>query len=340
MMTQSVRPGRFLRSMLAPLAVLALWLLAAAGARADTCTVTMTDIDFGQVSPIAARDYTAQGTLTVTCNWTLLLGQSALLLPAANVCVNLGTGSGGGTGDPRYMTNAGRRLGFNLYGDPSYTPAWLWGGAGSSIGAQPIAGTLVGLLGLGGVNQSVTIYGRIPASALSGVGTTGNADTVYINSFAGHGTLQYSFGAGKSCTAGSTVPFSFQARATVVNNCVIGTSNLTFGTGSPLSDMRTSAPLSVACTANSAYQLSLNGGTSGNPAARTMINVATGEKVNYRISATPDGPAWGDGTGGTSVYSGTGSGASQSVMMYGLVPKQKAPTPGDYRDTVTVLLTF
>jgi len=256
------------------------------------------------------------------------------------VCVNLGTGSGGGTGDPRYMTNAGRRLGFNLYGDPSYTPAWLWGGAGSSIGAKPITGTLVGLLSLGGVNQSVTIYGRIPASALSGVGTTGNADTVYTNSFAGHGTLQYSFGAGKSCTAGSTVPFSFQARATVVNNCVIGTSNLTFGTGSPLSDMRASAPLSVACTANSAYQLSLNGGASGNPAARTMTNVATGEKVNYRISATPDGPPWGDGTGGTSVYSGTGSGATQSVMMYGLVPKQKAPTPGDYRDTVTVLLTF
>lgn len=337
MIMQTVRRGRFLGSVLA---ALALWLLAASAARADTCTVTMTDIDFGQVSPLAARDYTVQGTLTVNCTWTLLVGQSALLLPAANVCVNLGPGSGGGTGDPRYMTNGGRRLGFNLYTNSAMTAASIWGGAGSTIGAQPVTGTMVGLLSLGGVTQSTTIYGRIPASALSGVGTTGNADTVYTNSFAGHGTLQYSFGAGKSCTAGSTVPFSFQARATVVNNCVIGTSNLTFGTGSPLSDMRTSAPLSVACTANSAYQLSLNGGLSGNPAARTMTNSLTGEKLNYRISATPDGPAWGDGSGGTSVYSGTGSGATQSVMMYGLVPKQTAPTPGDYRDTVTVLLTF
>jgi len=337
MMTQHMRPGRFLGSMLA---ALALWLLAAAGARADTCSVTMTDVDFGQVSPLGARDYTAQGTLSVTCYWTLLLGQSALLLPAANVCVNLGTGSGGGTGDPRYMLNAGRRLGFNLYTNSAMTAASIWGGAGSTIGAQPVTGTMVGLLSLGGVTQSTTIYGRIPASALAGVGTTGNADTVYSNSFAGHGTLQYSFGLGKSCTAGTTVPFSFQARATAVNNCVIGTSNLTFGSGSPLSDLRTSAPLSVACTANSAYQLSLNGGVSGNPAARTMLNSATGEKLNYRISSTADGAAWGDGTGGTTVYSGTGSGATQSVMMYGLVPKQTAPTPGDYRDTVTVLLTF
>jgi len=337
MMMQSVRQGRFLGSMLA---AVGLWLLLASGARADTCTATMTDIDFGQVSPIGARDYTAQGTLSVTCNWTLLLGQSALLLPVANVCINLGTGSGGGTGDPRYMMSAGRRLGFNLYTSSTFSAASIWGGAGSTIGAQPVTGTMVGLLALGGVTQSTTIYGKIPAPALSGVGTTGNADTLYTNSFAGHGTLQYSFGAGKSCTAGSSVAFAFQARATVTNNCLIGTSNLTFGTGSPLSEMRTSAPLSVSCTANSAYQLSLSGGASGNPAARTMSNSVTGEKLNYRISSTPDGQAWGDGTAGTTVYSGTGSGAAQSVMMYGLVPKQTAPTPGDYRDTVTVLLTF
>jgi len=338
MRLDSLRRGRGLWLVWQALAALVLWLSMCAGARADSCSVTMTDINFGQVSPIANVDYTAQGTLSVNCIWTL--GSAGLLLPAANVCVNLGPGSGGGTGDPRYMTNGAQRLGFNLYTSASYTPAVLWGGAGSAIGAQPIKGTLVGLLGLGGVTQSVTIYGRIPAAGLSGVGTVGNSDTVYNASFAGHGTLQYSFGGGKSCTAGATVAFSFQSRATVVNNCVIATNNLTFGTGSPLSDMRTSAPLSVSCTANSAYQISLNGGTAGNPAARTMSNVVTGEKVTYRISSVPEGAAWGDGTGGTTVYSGTGSGAAQAVMMYGLVPKQSAPTPGDYRDTVTVLLTF
>lgn len=337
MSKNTMNPG-LLRLLHLLLAAAALWLLAMPAARANTCTVAMTDIDFGVISPLAKTDYTARGTLTVTCNWTL--GQSPLLLPAANVCVNLGTGSGGGTGDPRYMTNGGRRLGFNLYGDPSYTAAWLWGGNTSTIGAKPIAGTLIGLLALGGVTQSVTIYGRIPAASLAGVGTTGNLDTVYTANFAGHGTLQYVFGADKPCTSGTTVAFSFQARATATNNCLISASNLVFGSGSPLSERRASAPLNVTCTANSSYQISMDGGASGNPAARTMKNSVTGETLGYRISATPDGPLWGNGSAGTTVYTGTGNGATQAVMMHGLVPRQRAPTPGNYRDTITVQLTF
>ena len=96
----------------------------------------------------------------------------------------------------------------------------------------------------------------------------------------------------------------------------------------------------MACTANSSYQIALNGGVSGNPGARTMKNSVTGEKLGYRIPAMFDGPAWGDGTAGTIVYSGVGTGGAQNVMMYGIVPSQRAPTPGDYRDTVTVLLMF
>ncbi|WP_306395821.1 Csu type fimbrial protein [Telluria beijingensis] len=331
-MMKTMTPLRWL------LAALLLWLMAAPGARADNCVANMTDVDFGVISPLASTDYTARGTLTVTCYWTL--GQSPLLLPAANVCVNLGTGSGGGTGDPRYMTSGARRLAFNLYGDPSYTSAWLWGGNTSTIGAKPIAGTLIGLLGLGGVTQSVTIYGRIPAASLVGVGTSGNVDTLYTASFAGHGTVQYSFGAGKACTAGVTEAFAFQARATVTNDCQISAGNLVFGSGSPLSERRASAPLSVTCTANSSYQISMNGGQSGNPAARAMKNSVTGETLGYRISSTPDGAIWGDGSGGTLVYTGTGTGVTQSVMMHGLVPRQRAPTPGNYRDTITVQLTF
>ena len=316
-----------------------LWLLGVcmSSARADTCTGSMTDVDFGTVSPIAGSDVTASGTLTVTCYWTL--GANPLLLPAANVCVNLGVGPGGGTGAPRYMQNSGNRLAFNLYTDSSYTAAKIWGGADSTIGAKPITGTLVGLLGLGGVTVSVTVYGKIPAASLVGVPTVGNADTVYTASFAGYGTVQYGFGS-VPCTAGASSAFSFQTRATAVNNCLIGTSNLAFATGSPITDQRISAPLSISCTANSTYQIALNGGTSGNPGARTMKNSVTGETLGYRISATSNGPAWGDGTAGTTVYSGTGTGTAQNVMMYGLVPSQRAPTPGDYRDTVTVLLTF
>jgi len=314
-----------------------LWLLAATAARADNCVATMTDVDFGVVSPIAGSDVTASGTLTVTCYWTV--GTNPLLLPAANVCVNLGVGPGGGTGAPRYLLNGSNRMAFNLYTDSSYTAAKIWGSTASTIGARPINGTLVGLLGLGGVAQSFTVYGKIPAASLVGVATVGNADTLYGASFAGHGTVQYGFGS-VPCTGGASAAFSFQARATAVNNCLISTSNLAFASGSPITDQRISAPLSVACTANSTYQIALNGGVSNNPGARTMKNSVTGETLGYRISSTPDGAAWGDGTASTTVYSGTGTGSAQNVMMYGIVPRQRAPTPGEYRDTVTVLLMF
>ena len=319
------------------LMTVALWLLAATVARADNCVATMTDVDFGVVSPIAGSDVTASGTLTVTCYWTV--GTNPLLLPAANVCVNLGVGPGGGTGAPRYLLNGSNRMAFNLYTDSSYTAAKIWGSTASTIGARPINGTLVGLLGLGGVTQSFTVYGKIPAASLVGVATVGNADTLYGASFAGHGTVQYGFGS-VPCTGGASAAFSFQARATAVNNCLISTSNLAFASGSPITDQRISAPLSVACTANSTYQIALNGGVSNNPGARTMKNSVTGETLGYRISSTPDGAAWGDGTASTTVYSGTGTGSAQNVMMYGIVPRQRAPTPGDYRDTVTVLLMF
>jgi spore coat protein U-like protein len=314
-----------------------LWLLAATAARADNCVATMTDVDFGVVSPIAGSDVTASGTLTVTCYWTV--GTNPLLLPAANVCVNLGVGPGGGTGAPRYLLNGSNRMAFNLYTDSSYTAAKIWGSTASTIGARPINGTLVGLLGLGGVTQSFTVYGKIPAASLVGVATVGNADTLYGASFAGHGTVQYGFGS-VPCTGGASAAFSFQARATAVNNCLISTSNLAFASGSPITDQRISAPLSVACTANSTYQIALNGGVSNNPGGRTMKNSVTGETIGYRISSTPDGAAWGDGTAGTTVYSGTGTGSAQNVMMHGIVPRQRAPTPGEYRDTVTVLLMF
>ena len=94
-----------------------LWLLASSAARADNCVATMTDVDFGVVSPIAGSDVTASGTLTVRCYWTL--GTNPLLLPAANVCVNLGVGPGGSTGSPRYLLNGSNRLSYNLYTDSS-----------------------------------------------------------------------------------------------------------------------------------------------------------------------------------------------------------------------------
>lgn len=327
-----------------PLAVLVLlfFLLCAAEARADSCEARMTDLSFGAINPIAATDVHANGILTVTCTWTLLnLQPPLLLLPSVAVCVNLGPGSGGG-GSPRYLSNGSQRLAFNLYTDTSYANAAVWGGP-ALPGTSTIATQFAGLLKLGSVSRSFPVYGRIAAGALSGIGTAGGAATVYSSSFAGQGTVSFAFSGvlTQPCSAGSSTAFSFRVQATIANDCVIRAGSLDFGTNSVLNGARrASSVLSVQCTANNPYQIVLNAGQNGAVGARRMKNAATGETVDYTLSSSADGPGWGDGSGGTVVYAGTGSGGVQSVPVHGLVPAQRTPSPGAYRDTVTATLYF
>jgi len=313
-------------------------------ARADNCVASMTDVAFGAVSPIAGSDYYANGTVTVTCTWTLgSLGN--LLLPTANLCVNL-EGGPGGTIPARVMKNGSASMPFNLYRDTTYSAASIWGST-SGGSAQPVTGAIAGVLGLGVQTLTATIYGKIPAASLAGVPISNGTDTVYTADFSGAVTLQYAFGgllaAGTGCKTGTTVPLSFKATATVKNDCIINTSPLAFaGNNRVLSSaVRTSGTMSVLCTSGSPYQISLNGGSvAGNPGARRMASALTQDTIGYEISNVVDGPVWGDGTGGTTTVTGTGTGAAQTLRLYGRVPAQKTPAPGDYKDTVTATLMF
>ena len=322
---------------------LVLWLGSAMPARADSCSATMTDVVFANVSPISGSDYYATGTLTVNC--TLALGLPSLLLPNITYCLSLGAGSGGTSGAWRTMANGGARLPYNLYLDSSYGGTAVWGGAAMPANQTPIRETvLAGVLGLGVYSKSYTIYGKIPASALAGVGTSGNANTTYSSSFGADATFTYALSTllgPPSCTTGTTATLPFQVRATVVNNCIVSASHLAFGNSNLLSGtVSANGAVSVQCTANNAYRVALDGGLNGSVADRRMRNRLTGETVRYRIATTAGGPGWGDGTLGTLIFAGTGSGALQSLPMVGQVPAQPTPSPGDYKDTVTATIYF
>jgi spore coat protein U-like protein len=313
-------------------------------ARADNCTASMTDVNFGAISPIAGSDYYANGTLSVTC--TILLGSlGTLVLPTATICVNLEGGSGG-TIAARMMQNGGQTLPFNLYRDNTYAAASIWGST-SGGAAQPVTTTMTGVLGIGTQTTNFTIYGKIPAASLSGVRTQNGSDTVYTASFAGAGSIQYAFAGllapATACKTGTTVPFSFKATATVTNSCFISTTPLAFaGDNRVLSAaVRTRGSVGVLCTAGAPYQVSLNGGSvANNPGARKMASALSPDTIRYDISNTLDGPLWGDGSNGTSMVSGTGSGGQQTLPLFGRVPAQKTPAPGDYKDTVIATLMF
>jgi len=316
----------------------ALWLMLPGQARADTCTATMTDVAFGNVNPIDGTDYYAGGTLTVTCTWTLLTGTPPLLLlPNVSVCATLG----GGSGMWRTMTNGADTLPFNLYTDTTYAAASVWS-TGTTSGTASFNVSMGGLLAIGSLSRSFPVYGKIPGSAITAVRTVGNGNTTYTANFSGQGTLQFAFyGLVKpACTSGASTTFAFQARATVVNDCRISAAPLAFGTARVLNaPVRASAALGIQCTAGTAYQVSLNSGNYAIGGQRRMRNGATGEMVYYGLSATYDGPAWGDGANGTTL-GGTGTGAVQSQSLYGRVAPQATPSPGDYKDTVTATLIF
>lgn len=334
------RFGRFL------VLLCAAWLLfGCKAARADDCSASATDIAFGQVSPVAGSDYYASGSVTVTCTWSpitgLLNGTSAVLLPNATICVNLGLGSVSSGGN-RAMSNGGATLQYELYRDSTYAAGSVWGGgAGMPASASGVSTVLAGLLALGSQSTTIPVYARIPAAALAGAAPTGGQA---VASFAGSASISYAFSTllTAPCTGGKTASFTFQVTATVINDCLIGASPLSFGNQGVLNAAaRSTTVLSVKCSNGTAYQVALNGGSNGSlQAGRQMLNTNTGEKIGYRVSRTLDGTVWGDGSNGTDILSGTGTGAAQAVNVYGSVPKQATPSPGNYQDRITATLVF
>lgn len=315
--------------------LLALWLLLPAPARADDCKASMTDIVFSNVNPISGADAYASGTLTVTCTFSLLSPNT--LLPTAGVCISLaGTG-----GSWRMMSSGANQMPFNLYVDSSYSAPAIWGSA-AAPGTAIFSYSGGGLLGLGSVSRNYQVYGKIPGSAISAV-PTGESGATYVADFSGKGTVQYAFSGliAPSCTSGGSSTFSFQARASIVNDCQINVGQLSFGTSNVLNAaVRANTSMSVVCTAGKAYQVSLNGGSYGSGGARRMKNAATGEMVGYQLSSSLDGSAWGDGSGGALPLGSTGTGVAQSITVYGRVSPQATPSPGDYKDSVTATLYF
>lgn len=49
---------------------------------------------------------------------------------------------------------------------------------------------------------------------------------------------------------------------------------------------------------------------------------------------------WGDGIGGTSAVTGTGSGSSQAITVYARVLPQTTPSAGNYSDTIIATITY
>ena len=298
-------------------------------ASAQTCTASPSALSFGNVSPIGLSAVAATGTVSISCTWPAIT-----LTPSGQVCLNMG-----GT-TPRALTIGANQLQYNLYQDAALSLPW----GSTTLGTTPISVTLNKPVTGNTATTSVNFYGQITANQPT-VPTTGNASTTYSQTLS-QTSLTYGFflllAPGCAALTTSAGSFGFTASATVVNNCLISATNVAFtSTGVLSSALNASGAITARCTNGDAYQIALSSGLSGSVAARQMQRTGGGGAVNYQLyTDAAHTSAWGDGTVGTTMATGTGSGNAVSITVYGRVPAQTTPMPGNYSDTITATISF
>ena len=147
-------------------------------------------------------------------------------------------------------------------------------------------------------------------------------------------------GAAQAATATSTL----NVTATVTANCIVSTTALAFGNVNTLSgaNVDSSGGLSITCTNGTSWSAAagVGSGSGASFASRRMTSGANLLSYNLYTSAART-TIWGDGTASTGTFAGTGTGAAQSVTVYGRVGSGQTSVPaGAYADTVTVTVTY
>jgi len=132
--------------------------------------------------------------------------------------------------------------------------------------------------------------------------------------------------------------------ATVTANCSLSTSPVEFGDINTISGSSIDAAggITVTCTGGTAWTASAGAG-SGSGATLLSRRMTSGSNtLNYMLYTNSGRTTiWGDGTGTTGRITGTGSGSSQAITVYGRIPSGQGSVPaGIYGDTVQVTLSY
>jgi spore coat protein U-like protein len=284
------------------LAAVLLVLTSAAAHATRICSLGASGIAFGVFSGSQLRTV---GSITIVC-----LGSGN-----ANYTLTLSTGSSG-TYVSREMRNGANILSYNLYKDPAFTQVF-GDGTGPSTSVTGVRN--------GPETALVSVYGRVPAQTIPGVGVYSDTITATLRCF------------DLSCNTTTT---SFLVTASVQANCTISATNLIFGDYTQ-AQLDGQSQISLTCTNGSPWNVGLNQGTS--PGATVTTRRMTGPGsfsllyFLYRDAARTLN--WGN-TVGTDTESGTGTGSAQTITVYGRVPASQPAGPGGYRDTIIGMITF
>lgn len=311
-----------------------LWPAGTAHAASVQCSVSASQMDFGNVDPhsvTANHDVRTSADISYSCN------NPSNVATTFSLCVGVNDGGGGYT--PRSMSRTqGGGLDFQVYQPPGYAVVL---GTVNSIGGLPYL-----------VNGQIAANGTV-SGTLSVPGRLMPGQSVAAGSYAR--TMQGTLVVNKSptgtvadCTSGQTQTFSLKAVATVTNSCYVDAgSTLDFGTH-PAADLAQplsgSTSITVTCSGFlGQFKIGLDAGQHAVGSVRNMQGASSGDLIGYQLCqdsqcATP----WGNTPGTDTVddwyifFQPT-----QTYTVYAKTLTTNPSPAGDtYTDTVTVFLYY
>lgn len=314
---------------------------------APSCSATMTALNFGDVDLVSGGTLTASATLNYTCS------NDNSNARYARLCFNIGDGSAsqasaGGHWDPRILRDgSANEMSVQFYQGGTSV---IWGST-----TQPIPDAFDVTLTLpkrvNGSTPSVTT-GNLTLRGLISTGQAGLPPGLYESSFTGNHTA-FRYGIANNAddvpadcasvgTSGGT--FGFPVSANVVKSCLVSADPLDFGTVDGIAsstNIDSTTTIRVVCSKPTAYNvllIPLNGDTGGSSAMKGQTAGNT-DTVPYRLySNAARSVAW--GSLADNDVSGTGTGLTQSLTVYGRVPGLPNVQPDSYKDVVTVNVTY
>lgn len=125
----------------------------------------------------------------------------------------------------------------------------------------------------------------------------------------------------------------------VVATCKVGAASLGFGTYGvgQTADLRAQGSIAYEGCGTGRLKVHLDGGTSRNTAARTLVDAA-GNKLAYQLYRDSSRKkVWGTGSNALTF---TPASASGTLVVYGTIPGGQSVPVGTYSDTVLVTIDF
>jgi len=137
---------------------------------------------------------------------------------------------------------------------------------------------------------------------------------------------------------------SFDVTMKIVADCTISANGIDFGQtqGVLAQAVNGSSAISVTCTNTTPYNVGLNAGTGTGSTGTTRYMNGTGSNANtvrFNLYQAQGSNPWGN-TQGTDTMAGTGTGAAQTLTVYGEIPAQASPIPDSYKSTITATVYF